>query len=272
MKSLRNHLAFIIPLISMLLTFVIYLFTNNVINDYKTSISKDYSIVIVTHTPLFKEKLATISGISVKRIISLKKDKILKKLKKDLSKTSISLLKSKLPFFYKIQLSDFPTSSQLKSIEKELKRNKNIKNIEIFSKNHNHIYLLLVILNKIVVILFIIILLFTVIIISKQVKIWFYENSSQITILKLHGASVLYSGSKIIRQALFSSTISFILVSAIVFFISMNMNLFIPLELQGIINTKINLSSQIINIFFLSYGISFITVMSVLITYKIEND
>ncbi|NQY53921.1 MAG: cell division protein FtsX, partial [Campylobacteraceae bacterium] len=59
MKSLRNHLAFIIPLISMLLTFVIYLFTNNVINDYKTSISKDYSIVIVTHTPLFKEKLAT---------------------------------------------------------------------------------------------------------------------------------------------------------------------------------------------------------------------
>ena len=31
-------------------------------------------------------------------------------------------------------------------------------------------------------------------------------------------------------------------------------------------------NSQIINIFLLSYGISFITVMSVLITYKIEND
>ncbi|NQY22318.1 MAG: hypothetical protein HRT40_13640 [Campylobacteraceae bacterium] len=117
-----------------------------------------------------------------------------------------------------------------------------------------------------------IILIFTIIIISKQVKVWFYENASQITILKLHGASILYSASKIISQAIYSSTISFILVSALVFFMSSNMHLFIPIELKDIINTEIDLLSQILNLFFLSYGISFITVMSVLITYKIEND
>ncbi|NQY21533.1 MAG: cell division protein FtsX, partial [Campylobacteraceae bacterium] len=74
MKSLRNHLAFIIPLTSMLLTFVIYLFTNNIIDDYKKSISKDYSIVIVTHTTLIKDKFDSIAGISEQKILSIKKD------------------------------------------------------------------------------------------------------------------------------------------------------------------------------------------------------
>lgn len=272
MKSLKNHLAFIIPLISMLITFVIFLFTTSIIKDYKNKISKDYSIVIVSHTPLIKDNFNTIAGINVAKIISLRKDKILKKLKKDLSKESITLLKNKLPFFYKIHLDNFPTTKQLIKIELELKKNKNIKNIEIFSKNHNQIYLLLIILNKIVVVLFIIILIFTIIIISKQVKIWFYENSSQITILKLHGASILYSASKIIKQAIFSSTISFIIVSTLIFFMSQNIYIFIPIELESIVNTKIDLFSQISKVFLLSYGISFITVLAVLITYKIKND
>ena len=272
MKSLKNHLAFVIPLAFMLLTFTIYLFTNNIIKDYKESISNDYSIVIITHTPLINDKLKKMSSFEIKTVTRLKKDKIINKLKKELSFESLNLLKSKLPFFYKIQLKDFPTTSQLKKIKKELSLNKNIKRIEIFSKNHNQVYLLLLIINQIVVIVFTIISIFTIIIIAKQVKIWFYENSRQISILQLHGASILYSASRIIKQALFSAFIAFILISSLVVFVSMNMNMFIPLELQDIVHTKLNVQTQIINLFLLSFGISFITVMSVLISYKISNE
>ena len=272
MKSLKNHLAFVIPLLAMLITFAIYMFTTNVIKDYKKSISDDYSIVIITHTPIIKDNFNLIAGIDVVKITSLRKDKIISKLKNDLSNESIMLLKRKLPFFYKIHLVDFPTSSELAKIRKELKLNKNIKNIEIFSKNHNQVYLLLIIINKIVVTLFSLILIFTIIIISKQVKIWFYENATQITILQLHGASILYSASKIIKQAVFGSFLAFVLVSSFVFFISFNMNLFVPQELQGIITSELNLQSLLLNLFLLSFGISFITVMSVLISYKISND
>ena len=50
-----------------------------------------------------------------------------------------------------------------------------VKKVEIFSKNHNQIYLLLLIIQKIIAIVFVVILLYAVIIISKQIKIWFYE-------------------------------------------------------------------------------------------------
>jgi len=272
MKSLKNHLAFVIPLVFMLLTFSIYFFTNNIINDYKKSISKDYSIVIITHTPLIKKNMKEVAGLAITKVQVLKKDEIVNKLKKDLSSESIYLLKRKLPFFYKIHLRDFPTSSELSKIKNELQENKNIKNIEIFSKNHNQVYLLLLILNKLVIIVFTIISIFTIIIISKQVKIWFYENARQITILQLHGASILYSASRIIKQALVGAFVAFFLVSSLLAFVAFNMKMFIPLELQEIVQTTINLELQILILFFLSFGISFITVMSVLISYKISNE
>ena len=42
----------------MLLTFSIYLLINNVVKDnYKSKISRDYSIVVVTHNPIEKENI-----------------------------------------------------------------------------------------------------------------------------------------------------------------------------------------------------------------------
>ena len=51
MKFLKNLFAFLIPLLSMLITFSIFLLINNVVENYKSKISRDYSIVIVTNTP-----------------------------------------------------------------------------------------------------------------------------------------------------------------------------------------------------------------------------
>ena len=50
MRFLKNIFAFLIPLLSMLITFSIFLLINNVVENYKSKISKDYSIVIVTPT------------------------------------------------------------------------------------------------------------------------------------------------------------------------------------------------------------------------------
>lgn len=272
MKSLKNILAFVIPLTSMLITFIIYLFTHSVIDDYKDNISNDYSIVIVANTPIIKENFDKLANIEVVRINTLNKNRIIKNIKNDLSKDSLMLLKSKLPFFYKIHLERFPTSTELLQIQKELKSDKNIKSVEIFSKDHNNIYLLLIIINEITLVLFSVILIFTIIILSKQVKIWFYENANQITILQLHGASILYSASKIIKHAMLSALLSFCLASLLVVMMSINISLFIPTELQSILNTQIDIKDQIINLFMLSFGISIFTIFGVLLTYKIKND
>lgn len=272
MKFLKNVFAFVIPLTAMLITFSIYLFTQNVVKEYKTKISDDYSIVIITNTPLIKENINKLADIKVEKIVTLKKEKIIKEIKSSLSQSSINLLKRKLPNFYKIHLSKFPTTSELEKVKNELYQNKNVRKVEIFSKNHNKIYLLLSLIKEISLILFLVILIFSIIILAKQIQIWFYEHQEKISILQLHGASILYSSSTILKYAIFSSFLAFGIVSGLIIFVTNNLNMLFPDELNSIINVDIDLNTELIKLFLLSFGISILTIFGVLIKYKIKND
>lgn len=134
MRFLKNVFAFLIPLLSMLITFSIFLLVDNVVDNYKSKISRDYSIVIVTNTPLIKENISELAGIKVEKIQTLQNDKIITNIKSSLSSNSIELLKQKLPHFYQIYLEIFPTSSELEEIKQILLQNKNIRKVEVFYK------------------------------------------------------------------------------------------------------------------------------------------
>ncbi len=272
MKFLKNIFAFIVPLTAMLISFLIYLFASNILENYRIKIANDYSIVIVTNTPLVKEEITKLGGINVEKIITLEKEKIINDIKNDLSSTSIELLKQKLPFFYKIQLEVFPTTSELNIIKDTLYQNKNIRKVEIFSKNHNNVYLLLLLLSQISFILFTIITVFAVIIISKQIRIWFYEHHEKITILKLHGASILYSSSTILRYAIISAILSFIVVSSLFIYLIGNIGVILPNDLENIVIVNLDLNESLTKIFLLSFGISILTIIGVLLKYKLKHD
>ena len=271
MKSLKNIFTFVIPLTVMLITFSIYLLTNNIVNNYKKAISNDYSIVIITHTPLIKEDFNTIAGIKVDRINTLSNKSIINNVKSTLSESSIELLNKRLPHFYEIHLEVFPTSTELKKIRAALLNNKNIKRIEIFSKNHNQIYLLLLMINDIIITLFGLILIFVVIILSKQVTIWFLAHNQRIMIFQLHGASILYSAAPVIKHAVYGAFLSFIISAGLFVFVSYNLNMLLPVELHEILNTKIFVELEVLKLFLLSFGISIVTIFGVLFRYKIKN-
>ena len=272
MKFLNNLFAFLIPLLSMLITFSIFLLISNVVNNYKSKISRDYSIIVITNNPLEKDAIKELAGIKVEKIQNLPNDKIITTIQSNLSESSIELLKQKLPNFYQIYLEVFPTTSELDNIKQTLSQNKNVKKVEVFYKNHNQIYLLLLLLNSVSFILFLIITIFAIIILAKQIKLWFHEHSSKISILKLHGASILYSASTIINYAILSSLLSFLISSIFLYYVSNNMSVLFPLELQDIVDIKINILLELLKIFLLSFGISLITVFGVLLKYKISND
>ena len=272
MKFLKNILTFLIPLCSMLITFVIYILIDNVVENYKKKISNDYSIVIVTNTPLIKENIDELAGIKVERIQTLQKEKIINDIKSNLSDSSIDLLKKKLPSFYQIYLEVFPTTSELKIIRETLLQNKNIRKVEVFYKNHNQTYLLLILLSSISFILFFIITIFAIIIIAKQIKLWFHEHSTRISILRLHGASVLYSASTVLNYAIVSSFLAFLIVGTCLYYISNNMTILFPVELHEIIDVEINLNYELFKMFILSFTISIFTILGVLLKYKINDE
>ncbi len=272
MKFLKNSFAFVIPLTAMLISFIIYLFSSNILENYRIKIANDYSIVVITNTPLIKEDISQLAGINVEKIITLEKKEIIDNIKSSLSEASIELLKRKLPHFYKIKLEVFPTTSQLETIKNKLYANKNVRKVEIFSKNHNSVYLLMLLLSQISFILFTIITIFAIIMIAKQIRIWFYEHHEKITILKLHGASILYSSSTILKYAILSSFVSFFIVSATFIYLVGNIGVLLPDDLENIVQVTLTINESLLQIFLLSFGISILTILGVLLKYKFKYD
>ncbi len=272
MKSLKSILSFIVPLTAMLITFAIFLFTTKVVDDYKLKISNDYSIVVVSSLPLIKDNLNEFAGIKVKNIVTLEKNKIISNMKNNLSEKSILLLRQRLPYFYKMHLDKFPTSSELTQIKQELMSINTVKKVEIFSKNHNQIYLLLLLIQKIIVIVFVVILLYAIIIIAKQIKIWFYEHHEKIAIMRFHGASILYSAGTVIRHAIFGALISFFIVALLMIILNENLSVIFPVELQNVVDIKLSINSELVKVFILSLFISVSTIFGVLFKYKLKND
>lgn len=272
MKSLKNIFAFLIPLLSMLIAFAIYLLINNVVDNYRSKISKDYSIVVVSTSILNKDNMSKLAGINVESIQALSNEKIIENIKTNLSENSIELLKQKLPNFYQIHLEIFPTSTELEEIKNILLKRSDIKKVEVFYKNHNQIYLLLLLINSVSFTLFFIITIFAIIIIAKQIKLWFHEHHIRISILRLHGASIVYSATTILNHAMLSAFLSFIISSIFLFYVSHNMGVLFPEEIQDIVDIKINLGLEIAKLFLMSFFISIFTIFGVLLKYKINND
>ncbi len=268
MKHLKSFFSFTIPLIIMLVTFSIYLLINKVVDNYKSNITNDYSIMVIANTPI--GTLDTISGIKVKDVKILKKEKIIKDVKKNLSESSLKLLKTKLPYFYQVYLEEFPTTFKLEQIKKELTSIPNVKRVETFSSDHNKIYSLLILIQDIIIVLFAIVLLLSIFLLSQQIKIWFFEQSERITIIQLHGGSLLYSSKPIIKVMIISTISSIIIVSLFLFFTINNIAILIRPEILPLIPNMTDLQYDIIKIAILACIIPLITFFGLLVQHKLK--
>ncbi len=266
MKLLKSFISFTFPLIIMLFIFSIYLLVDKVVNSYKHSIANDYAIVVITNTPFIT--IDEIADMPIKDIEQLSRTKIIEGIKDNLSHSSLELLNKKLPYFYKIHLEEFPTTLKLEQIRKELKQMTNIKRIETFSSDHNQIYSLLILIQDIVFILFMVVLALSLLLLSKQIKIWFFEHNERISIIQLHGGSLLYSSKPILKTILLSAVVSSAVVISLLIIVVNNISLFVQPEILTIMPKVIHLEFEIFQIFVLSFVIPLITFFGLLIQYK----
>jgi len=270
--SLKRFISFSAPLMVMLFTFSIYISISKIVSNYEKSINNDYSIIIVSSTPIIKSKIHDIKDINVKKITHLEREKILKNLNEDMSSGTYDLLVKKLPYFYTISLDKFPTSNKLSYFKVELEKISGIKSVETFSKNHDNIYSLLLLIKTIVSSLFICIIIFAFLIMLDNVKIWFFEHSNRLSVIKLHGGSIFYGANPIIKIALISSIFSSVFIALCIYFLKENLDLFLQIEVMNIITSNLTAYTalEIVSLFALSLVLSFITVFGILLKHRIK--
>jgi len=268
MKPVNSFFSFVVPLIVMLVVFSIYLLMDKVVTKYQQNIVNDYSIVVVTNTPFVKIK--SIAGMDIKNIEILHREKIIKGIEGKLSKSSLKMLETRLPYFYKIYLTQFPTTIKLEQIRKELNTISNVKNVETFSANHNKVYSVLILVQDVIVVFLMVVLILSFLLLAKQIKLWFYEHKERIDIIQLHGGSIMYASKPIIKLVILSAIISSVVVWGLVFGFITNISKFVQPEIIDLIPKMLDFQFEIIQIVVLSFLIPFITFFWLLGKYKLQ--
>lgn len=207
MSTLKEHLAFLLPLMALLFSLESILFINRAVNIREEKLSKNYTITIVS-----KQKLS-LSFIrqNIKEsasLILINPDALLERLKQNLTQTNIANLKKSLPFFYSLKLAVFPTLQQLNQIHEKLLKIPGVERVEVFSKTHDQEYRLLLLLKKSIMVFGLIVAVLSVLLLIKQVSVWNLQYAKRIEIMELLGAPMRIKNGFLFKLALIDSMLA----------------------------------------------------------------
>lgn len=212
MKSLKRHLSLIVPLLAILFSLQAVLSIIRIQDSYEATLRNSYSIIIAASRELRSDEIA----LRISEFQSLEPidaESVIGKIQGEVSEENLERLKGSLPHYYSIMLSQFPNQARLAQITDVLKDIKDVKRVESFSKAHDRIYRLLLILKGTIMLFGIILSIVSVLLMIKQIEIWYFEHSERIEIMMLLGAPSWFRNGLLFRLAMMDSVVAALVVS-----------------------------------------------------------
>ncbi|MDE5591647.1 MAG: cell division protein FtsX [Helicobacter sp.] len=263
MNSLKNHLSLIIPLIALLFALESILLIHRTLSDYENKLGNNYAIIFAASKEVTLEQIKQ-KIPDAKNLNTIDSKIVLEYLGGSLSQSNLSLLKNSLPFFYSLTLNAYPNTSHLEEIYKDLKSMDNILRIETFTKSHNQIYQLLLIINGSILVFSSLIALISTLLMFKQIKIWKFEHLERMEIMALLGAPLWMRSQILFRLACLDTIIAVIIIGSGLFYavqnpyilsfmqdLGINPEIFSPLK-DLIILSSVGLMLSLISIWIIS--------------------
>ncbi len=267
MKSLKNHLSFIVPLFVLLFAIQFSTMLERGIKKYEAHLTGEYTIVVVSKLPLDKKKVQQTIP-SIKSIDEIHKDKYIEKLKSDITKADLVYLRANLPKFYTLKLTSLPNESTLKQISTKLTKIKGITKVETFKKTFNkfHQFLKMSKMASIFFTVFIFVISFMLIV--KQMEIWSLEHHRRMYIMGLFGAPFWMKSASLYKSVIIDALIAAVLV-AIVFLLLPNIaNLESINHDLGIDLSNFNFIGDLFKLIVISLLISVVSVTTIILKQK----
>lgn len=214
MKSLKNHFSLIAALFTILFTIQVYQVLNRSISSYEESLRANYSIVLISNTKLDESSLKSRFSL-IRTLQEISPEKVIKRLEKEMDKTSLGLLRATLPKFYKLSLEHYPQPSEIEILSSQLLNMKQIKRVESFTQTHDQIYKLLLLYKGVTQIFAFAILIVTLLLIAKEMRIWQFQHQERMNIMALFGAPIMLRSAVLFRLAIIDAIIAASLVLAV---------------------------------------------------------
>ncbi len=207
MKSLKNHFSLIAALFTILFTIQIYQVLERSISSYEETLRANYSIVIISNSPLEEADLKSRFSI-LRSVTEISPEKVIKRLEDEMDKTSLGLLRATLPKFYKVTLEHYPQPSEVEILTSQLQNLKMIKRVESFSQTHDQIYKLLLLYKGVTQVFAFAIFIVTLLLIAKEMRIWQFQHAERMNIMALFGAPIMLRSAVLFRLAIIDAIIA----------------------------------------------------------------
>ncbi len=214
MKSLKNHFSLIAALFTILFTIQVYKVLERSISSYEESLRANYSIIVIATSPLEESSLKSRFSL-IHSLEEISPEKVIKRLEKEMDKTSLGLLRASLPKFYKLTLEHYPQPSEIDILSSQLKNMKKIKRVESFSQTHDQIYKLLLLYKGVIQIFALAIFIVTLLLIAKEMRIWQFQHEERMNIMALFGAPIMLRSAVLFRLAILDALIAASLIVAV---------------------------------------------------------
>jgi len=267
MKSLKNHLSFIIPLFVLLFAIQFSTMLERGIKKYEAHLTGEYTIVVVSKLPQ-DEKLVRKFIPQVKSLIEIEKQRYIEKLKSDITKADLVYLKANLPKFYTIKLTSLPDEKTLKKISAKLMKIKGITKVETFKKTFNKFHQFLKMSKMASMFFTIFIFLISLMLIIKQIQIWSLEHNRRMYIMGLFGAPFWMKSASLYKSVIIDALIAAVLV-AIAFLLLPNIaNLTAIKNDLGIDLSNFNFLGDLFKLVLIALLISVLSVTTIIVKQK----
>ena len=207
----REHISLIAALFTILFTLQVYFIIDRTIEIYEITLKNSYSIIAVSNKPI-KIDIVKDNIKSIEKIENIDPQKVVNRLKDELNKEDLGVLKENLPNFYRMFLKSYPDPEGLKNIKGRIEQIDGIIRVETYSKTHNQIFKLLVLFREISNVFLIAIFLVSTLLVIKEMRIWQFEHTERMHIMALFGAPIWMRSAVLFKVAIFDAFISSIFV------------------------------------------------------------
>lgn len=223
MKTLKNHLGVIFPLLILLFSIEFSVMADRVLKEYESSMTSDYNIIIVSKKEL-NQDLVSAKILAFKELVLLDTSSVLQRIKNEIPQKNYKELQSTMPYFYSLKLSIFPSPEIMKQTARDLEKISGITRVETFSKTHNKIYRVLMIFKVVAQGFTLLIALMGVVLIFNQMKIWLFEHRRRIEVMADLGAPYWLKSAMLYKLAFIDSAIATLIVCAIYYYLPSMLN------------------------------------------------
>ncbi|MDY3133132.1 MAG: cell division protein FtsX [Campylobacter lanienae] len=264
MRSFKSHISVIFPLVILLFAIEFSLMLGKFVSDYEFKMASDYNIIIVSEIELNENMLIPIIP-TFASLTTLDANLILNRLKNDISAKNISVLKSILPKFYSLKLTNFPSKDAMVNIKANLSKIQGVKRVETFSKTHDQVYNMLILSKNIADYFAILVGLLGLVLVFKQMRIWLYEHKRRVEIMTLFGAPYWLKSAMLYKLSIIDSIIATTLVVIFYAIFPALPSFKSAIFAVGFDQPNLNLLSDATILFGVSIGVSVIAVSLVML-------